>query len=141
MKIVLGQAVANAHGSDLCPLISRHPGAAAYFLTRETAKKLLAIDPQTTPMDGLLFAPLTKALPRDITVLQASPALAYQQDDGAEQMPASGRPKLPTGQKIRQELRRGWLELTSGLAALPKLFLGRATLRRLPLVSDLEGQR
>ncbi len=138
MKIVIGTPEAHVHGCDLCPLISRHPGAAAYFVSRAAAQRLLQIDPQTTPMDALLFAPLTHALPREIKVLQSKPALAYQREDAVEQMPSSSRPALPRDQKRKQELSRGWRELVSGLKSLPALCIGRAELLRLPLAPDLE---
>ena len=138
MKVVLGLATASHNEVDLHPLLSRHPGAAAYFLNRRAAEHLLAVRPQTVAVDHLLFNRLTLTLPKGLRVVQANPVLATQRNDGVEQMPPSIRPEVPSGKLWQQRISRGLRELVFDFGSLLMVCVGRAKILRLDLSPGLE---
>lgn len=135
LVVALGRARPGPAGTALHPLLSRHPGAAAYLIARDTARALLSVRPVRMVQDAWLFNPLVSDVPRRHGVLQAVPCLAAQRPrrhDG-EQMDRALRRGIPLSSRRRQRLRRGVAELRGAARVLPRLATGAARLVRLPL--------
>lgn len=67
-------------GFRLGRMLSRHTGAAAYLIARETAQRLLAETRFALPVDHLLFNPNNSPLFAGMAPLQLVPAIARQQE-------------------------------------------------------------
>lgn len=81
-RILVGAPQPAPDGFALAPLLSRHPGGAAYILSRRAALKLAAIARFDLPVDHLLFNPNNSPLFAELKPLQLIPAIARQQGYG-----------------------------------------------------------
>jgi glycosyl transferase family 25 len=81
-RVLLDEVVAVGEGRQIGRMRSRHTGAAAYILSRETAERLLAW-PQlwTLPVDHMLFNPNNSPLAAALNPHQLTPAIARQSED------------------------------------------------------------
>lgn len=83
-RILVGKPQAAPDGFALAPLLSRHPGGAAYILSRKAAARLAAIDRFTLPVDHLLFNPNNSPVFAELRPLQLIPAIARQRGYSGE---------------------------------------------------------
>lgn len=83
-RILVGPALPAPDGFALAPLLSRHPGGAAYILSRAAATRLCAIDRFSLPVDHLLFNPNNSPVFAALKPLQLIPAIARQQGYGGD---------------------------------------------------------
>jgi glycosyl transferase family 25 len=78
-RVLLDDMIDAGHGRQIGRLLSRHTGAAAYIVTRETAQRLLSW-PQlwSLPVDHMLFNPNNSPLAAALRPYQLTPAIARQ---------------------------------------------------------------
>lgn len=137
LKVLLGQVIPVGQDLALRQLRSRHPGSAAYLLSRAAARRLLSERPVRLTIDQWLFNPLVSHFARDSSVFQFVPALAEQGAGDEEQMPGALRTHPGGAVLWRQKARRGWAEIRGAFVRLPAIVAGRLSLIRLPLAPDL----
>jgi len=78
-RVLIDERVAVGSGRQIGRLRSRHTGAAAYILSRRTARALLSsIGTWTLPVDHLLFNPNNSPVTNVLRPHQMTPAIAYQ---------------------------------------------------------------
>jgi glycosyl transferase, family 25 len=81
-RVLLDEVVDVGHGRQIGRMRSRHTGAAAYILSRETAALLLTWPERwTLPVDHMLFNPNTSPLTGTLHPYQLTPAAARQSQD------------------------------------------------------------
>lgn len=119
-------------GRELRLMHSRHPGGAAYALTRQAAEHFLAQKPYDITLDGLLFNPSASPAARQVNVYQVVPAMVEQGNEAPGEIQMGAPRARPTGWPlVRQKIRRGIAEISSGLRTMANLVLGRATLQKI----------
>jgi glycosyl transferase, family 25 len=80
-RVLLDDLADVGHGRQIGRLRSRHTGAAAYILSRETAQMLLIwAKPWSLPVDHMLFNPNNSPLAAALKPYQMTPALARQSE-------------------------------------------------------------
>ena len=78
-RVLLDAMVEVGHGRQIGRLRSRHTGAAAYILSRETAAMLLAWPERwSLPVDHMLFNPNNSPMAGQLRPYQLTPAIARQ---------------------------------------------------------------
>jgi glycosyl transferase family 25 len=78
-RVLIDERVAVGNGRKIGRLRSRHTGAAAYILSRRTARALLScLETWTLPVDHLLFNPNNSPVANVLRPHQMTPAVAYQ---------------------------------------------------------------
>ena len=78
-RVLIDERVSIGNGRKIGRLRSRHTGAAAYIMSRETAKSLVALtDPWTLPVDHMLFNLNNSPLANWLRPHQMTPAIAHQ---------------------------------------------------------------
>ncbi|MEJ1970207.1 MAG: glycosyltransferase family 25 protein [Rhizomicrobium sp.] len=78
-RVLLDELVDAGRGRQIGRLLSRHTGAAAYILDRETALRLLAWPERwSLPVDHMLFNPNNSPMARLLQPYQLTPAIARQ---------------------------------------------------------------
>ena len=78
-RVLLEDVIDIGQGRQIGRLLSRHTGAAAYILNRDTATKLLTWpELWTLPVDHLLFNPNNSPLANVLRPYQMTPAIARQ---------------------------------------------------------------
>ena len=132
LNVALGRKRLSHLGRDLRLMRSRHPGGAAYALTRETGLHFLAQKPYNITLDGLLFNPSASAAARQVNVYQVVPAMVEQGNEAPGEI-QMGAPRVrPKGWPlVRQKIRRGIVEVSSGCHTVANLVLGRTTLEKI----------
>ncbi len=124
-------------GRSVRRLLSRHTGAAGYFLTREAAQALLDQAPFRLTVDQLLFNLNASAAARRLGVAQITPALVVQGNeppDTPDPRISRGRPAGKT--LFRQKLLRAYYELAYPLSTLIAFLRGKATLETVPYAEE-----
>jgi len=114
-RVLVDELVDVGCGRQLGRLLSRHTGAAAYIISRETAERLLGWpNPWTLPVDHMLFNLNNSPLAATLRPYQLTPAIARQTDaiGGATDID-HWRAELRTGgwSYLRRELVRAYYEL------------------------------
>ena len=93
-------------------ILSRHTGAAAYVIARQTAQNLLAQTRFALPVDHLMFNPNNSPLFAGLAPLQLLPAIARQQEFVGEKSDIEGTRKplraLSPGYARRELVRFGY---------------------------------
>lgn len=80
-RVLLDTLIDTANGRQIGRLLSRHTGAAAYIVTRETARLLLSwSEPWSLPVDHMLFNPNNSPLADRLRPHQLTPAVARQSE-------------------------------------------------------------
>jgi glycosyl transferase family 25 len=78
-RVLIDERVAVGNGREIGRLRSRHTGAAAYIVSRHTARTLLStIGTWTLPVDHLLFNPNNSPVANALRPHQMIPAIAHQ---------------------------------------------------------------
>jgi glycosyl transferase family 25 len=78
-RVLLDQFIDTANGRQIGRMLSRHTGAAAYIITRETARLLLSWpELWSLPVDHMLFNPNNSPLAEALRPHQLTPAIARQ---------------------------------------------------------------
>lgn len=78
-RVLLGKRIGIEPDRAVREILSRHPGAAAYVMSRAAALKLLAFEaPWPVPVDHLMFNPNVSALARELHPWQLMPVIARQ---------------------------------------------------------------
>jgi glycosyl transferase family 25 len=81
-RVLLDAVVDVGEGRQIGRMRSRHTGAAAYILSRETAERLLTWPERwTLPVDHMLFNPNNSPLAETLRPHQLTPAIARQSED------------------------------------------------------------
>ncbi|MEI9995011.1 MAG: glycosyltransferase family 25 protein [Rhizomicrobium sp.] len=81
-RVLLDELIDAGNGRQIGRLRSRHTGAGAYILSRETAETLLTWPERwTLPVDHMLFNPNNSPLAEMLQPYQLTPALARQTED------------------------------------------------------------
>jgi glycosyl transferase family 25 len=81
-RVLLDEVVDVGAGRQIGRMRSRHTGAAAYILSRETAERLLTwSELWTLPVDHMLFNPNNSPLAQALRPYQLTPAIARQSED------------------------------------------------------------
>ncbi|NOD76557.1 MULTISPECIES: glycosyltransferase family 25 protein [unclassified Ruegeria] len=133
LYVALGRKRLIHLGRELRLMRSRHPGGAAYALTRQAAQHFLAQKPYDITLDGLLFNPSASPAARQINIYQVIPAMVEQGNEAPGEYNMGAPRSRPTGWPlVRQKIRRGIVEISSGLRTTANLALGRATLEKIP---------
>ena len=133
LYVALGRKRLFHLGRELRLMRSRHPGGAAYALTRQAAQHFLAQKPYDITLDGLLFNPSASAAARQINIYQVIPAMVEQGNEAPGEYNMGALRSRPKGWPlVRQKIRRGIVEISSGLRTTANLALGRATLEKIP---------
>jgi glycosyl transferase family 25 len=83
-RVLVGPGRDIGGGFAVAPLLSRHPGGAAYILSRRAAEILLALPRFNLPVDHLLFNPNNSPVFAALKPLQLLPAIARQQGYGGD---------------------------------------------------------
>lgn len=132
LYVALGRKRQSHLGREIRLMKSRHPGGAAYALTRKAAQHFLAQKPFDITLDGLLFNPSASAAARQINIYQVVPAMVEQGNEapGEHQM-GSPRHRPKGWPLLRQKIRRGIAEIDGGARTIANLALGRATLEKI----------
>ncbi|NOD34967.1 MULTISPECIES: glycosyltransferase family 25 protein [unclassified Ruegeria] len=132
LYVALGRKRLIHLGRELRLMRSRHPGGAAYALTRQAAQHFLAQKPYDITLDGLLFNPSASAAARQTNIYQVIPAMVEQGNEAPGEYNMGAPRSRPTGWPlVRQKIRRGIAEISSGLRTTANLALGRATLEKI----------
>ena len=80
-RVLLDKLTATANGRQIGRLLSRHTGAAAYIVTRETARMLLSrTELWSLPVDHMLFNLNNSPLAMQLRPYQLTPAVARQSE-------------------------------------------------------------
>ena len=83
-RVLVGRAQDIGGGFAVAQLLSRHPGGAAYILSRRAAEILLALPRFNLPVDHLLFNPNNSPVFAALKPLQLLPAIARQHGYGGD---------------------------------------------------------
>jgi glycosyl transferase family 25 len=114
-RVLVDELVDVGHGRQLGRLLSRHTGAAAYIISRETAQTLLAWPKRwTLPVDHMLFNPNNSPLAATLCPYQLTPAMARQTEAiGGSTDIDHWRAEMRDGgwSHLRRELVRAYYEL------------------------------
>ncbi len=114
-RVLLDEMVDAGNGRHIGRLRSRHTGAAAYILNRETARMLLSWSERwTLPVDHMLFNPNNSPMAAMLRPYQLTPAIARQSDalGGATDIdPWRAEMRAIGGTYLKRELIRGYYEL------------------------------
>jgi glycosyl transferase family 25 len=144
-RVLVGPPCAVKPGYRIAPLYSRHTGAAAYILSREAAKMLLAdVRLYTLPVDHLLFNPNNSPYFAALAPWQLMPAIAKQQEFVGEKSDIEGwRISLRkwSWTYIRRELIRAGYELKLVPRQIVSLLRGKTRLVRIGTAALLNSQR
>lgn len=118
----------NHKGREIQRLLTRHMGAAGYILTREAAQSLLDARPYNMVIDHLLFNFNISPVTRKMKIYQVLPALVEQgnEPEGSSLMGSHAKPKGMA--LLKQELKRGVLELALPLSTYWKFITTKAKL-------------
>ncbi|HEY0300104.1 MAG TPA: glycosyltransferase family 25 protein [Rhizomicrobium sp.] len=80
-RVLLDELVDAGHGRQIGRLRSRHTGAGAYILSRDTARTLLSWPERwSLPVDHMLFNPNNSPLAQALRPYQLTPAVARQSE-------------------------------------------------------------
>jgi glycosyl transferase family 25 len=80
-RVLLDELIETENGRQIGRLLSRHTGAAAYILSRETARLLLSWpELWSLPVDHMLFNPNNSPLTGALRPYQLTPAIARQSE-------------------------------------------------------------
>ncbi|WP_298850612.1 glycosyltransferase family 25 protein [uncultured Ruegeria sp.] len=132
LYVALGRKRLVHLGRELRLMRSRHPGGAAYALTRQAAQHFLTQKPYDITLDGLLFNPSASAAARQVNIYQVIPAMVEQGNEAPDEYQMGAPRARPKGWPlVRQKVRRGIAEVSSGLRTMANLALGRATLEKI----------
>lgn len=132
LYVALGRKRLSHLGRELRLMRSRHPGGAAYALTRKAAEHFLAQKPYDITLDGLLFNPSASAAARQVNIYQVIPAMVEQGNEAPGEVHMGAPRQRPTGWPLaKQKVRRGIAEVSSGVRTIANLALGRATLEKI----------
>ncbi|MTI03061.1 glycosyltransferase family 25 protein [Roseibium sp. RKSG952] len=132
LYVALGRKRQSHLGREIRLMKSRHPGGAAYALTRKAAQHFLAQKPFDITLDGLLFNPSASAAARQINIYQVIPAMVEQGNEAPGEYQMGSPRHRPKGWPLlRQKIRRGIAEIDGGARTIANLALGRATLEKI----------
>jgi glycosyl transferase family 25 len=139
-RVLLDALVDAGEGRQIGRLRSRHTGAAAYILNRDTAEMLLAWEQRwSLPVDHMLFNPNNSPLAGVLQPHQLTPAIARQSvaiggqtdiDPWREEMRAMG------GSYLKRELVRGYYEMRLFPSQLASWLTGESELVRVEAPSQ-----
>jgi glycosyl transferase family 25 len=114
-RVLVDELVEVGCGRQVGRLLSRHTGAAAYIISRQTAQILLAWPKRwTLPVDHMLFNPNNSPLAAALCPYQLTPAIARQTEEiGGSTDIDHWRAELRDGGwgHVRRELVRAYYEL------------------------------
>lgn len=114
-RVLVDDLVDVGCGRQIGRLLSRHTGAAAYIISRETAQTLLAWPKRwTLPVDHMLFNPNNSPLAGTLCPYQLTPAIARQTETiGGSTDIDHWRAELRDGglRHLRRELVRAYYEI------------------------------
>ena len=129
-RVLLDNITAVGGGRRIGRMLSRHTGAAAYILTRDTARRLLDWPlAWTLPVDHMLFNPNNSPLAASLAPHQLTPAIARQtQDIGGRTDIDEWRKKLRglSWPLVKRELVRAYYDVRLVPRQLARMALGKA---------------
>lgn len=131
MVHVVSRDAGQHRGRRIARLHTRHPGAAAYLITRAHAERLLSVERIRLTTDGFIFNPYVSDAARAARIYQVDPGMAVQGNDpGNEQTRRTAKKEVGRATIWRQEALRGWAELRNLPRHLVRLLTRRARLTR-----------
>jgi glycosyl transferase family 25 len=137
-RVLLDELVDAGGGRQIGRLRSRHTGAAAYILDRETARLLLSWPERwTLPVDHMLFNPNNSPMAQTLRPYQLTPAIARQSQaiGGATDIDAWRAEMRCIGSSyLKRELIRSYYELRLLPSQLKSWLKGESELVRVEAV-------
>jgi glycosyl transferase family 25 len=133
-RVLVGEPVGVRAGRRIARIHSRHTGAAAYVISRDAAKALLASDAKwSVPVDHLLFNPNVSDVAVRLQPYQLLPAIARQKSSlgGASDIRQWRLPyRRPSIALVKREIVRAYYELRLLPQQLVQILSGDASLAR-----------